>query len=88
VRRERAIQESREVIERVNQKEREWKEAAARHEPERLKRGILRLVRSAPHHPWTREEMMSPLGYNNLDLISRCLDELVRDALLKKVDQL
>jgi hypothetical protein len=83
-RRQQAIADARAIVERGRQLEREARERAVMsyRASDQLKQKILALTLQRPDHPWTREEMMGPLGCSDLALLNRCLEELVRDRRL------
>lgn len=86
-RREAIIEEARQTVDRVTRLEREW-QGTANYTADALKQAILTITKhGTPGHFWTAEALMRSIGGCDRAFMDNCLNELVRDGRLRKVDK-
>jgi hypothetical protein len=86
-RREAIIEEARQTVDRVTRLEREW-QGTANYTADALKQAILTITKhGTPGHFWTAEALMRSIGGCDRAFMDNCLNELVRDGRLRKVEK-
>ena len=85
-RRETILQEARQTVERFNALEQRWT-GGANYTPAALQQAVMVLLSSTPGQVWTPDEMMRSLGGCTREFLDQCLDSLIRQGRLRKMEK-
>jgi len=83
------IREARETIARVNELERQWQygNGESNWSVDTIQKAILTMLNSTPGQVWTADEMMRSVGGCTRKFLDECIDGLVRDGKLRKMEK-